>query len=67
MTVTSLHIWKNNQSKLRTKTWEMNVTWNSIFADASDSNLSDGGNQLGYLIMLVGDDGKFSLLNWQSK
>ena len=67
MTVTSLHIWKNNQSKLRTKTWEMNVTWNSIFADASDSNLSDGGNHLGYLIMLVGDDGKFSLLNWQSK
>ena len=67
MTITSLHIWKNNQSKLHTKTWEMSVTWNSIFADASDSNLSDGGNQLGYLIMLVGDDGKFSLLNWQSK
>ena len=26
-----------------------------------------GGSQLGYLIMLVGDDGKCSLLNWQSK
>ena len=36
----------------------------SIFADTSHGNLSDGGSQLGYLIMLVGDDG---LLNWQSK
>ena len=26
-----------------------------------------GGSQLGYLITLVGDDGKCSLLNWQSK
>ena len=25
------------------------------------------GSQLGYLITLVGDDGKCSLLNWQSK
>ena len=39
----------------------------SIFADASHGNLSDGGSQSGYLIMLVGDDGKCSLLNWQSK
>ena len=39
----------------------------SIFADVSHGNLSDGGSQSGYLIMLVGDDGKCSLLNWQSK
>ena len=26
-----------------------------------------GGGQLGHLIMFVGDDGKCSLLNWQSK
>ena len=37
----------------------------SIFADVSYGNLSDGERQLGYLIVLVGDDGKFSLLNWQ--
>ena len=39
----------------------------SIFADVSHGNLSDGGSQSGYLIMLVGDDGKCSLLNWQSR
>ena len=39
----------------------------SIFADASHGNFSDGESQLGYLIMLIGDDGKCSLLNWQSK
>ena len=32
----------------------------SIFADASHGNLSDGGCQLGYLIMLVGDDGNYT-------
>ena len=37
----------------------------SIFADVSHGNLSDGESGLGYLIMLVGDDGKCSLLNWQ--
>ena len=39
----------------------------SIFEDAPHGNLSDRGSQLGYLIMLVGDDGKCSFLNWQSK
>ena len=46
----------------------MNAIWNSQYLqNASRNNLSDGGGQLGYLIMLVGDDGKCSLLNWQSK
>ena len=39
----------------------------SIFADESHGNLSDGKSQLSYLIMLVGDDGKCLILNWQSK
>ena len=30
-------------------------------------NLVDGGSQLGYLILLVGNNGKCSLINWQSK
>ena len=38
-----------------------------IFADASHRNLVDGGSQLGYLILLVGNNGKCSLINWQSK
>ena len=38
----------------------------SIFPDASHGNLSDGGSQLGHLIMLVGVYRKRSLLNWQS-
>lgn len=38
-----------------------------IFADASHGNLVDGGSQLGYLILLVGNNGKCSLINWQSK
>ena len=39
----------------------------SIFAYSSHGKLSDGGSHLGYLIMLVEDDGKCSLSNWQSK
>ena len=38
----------------------------SIFPDASHGNLSDGGSQLGHLIMLVGVYRKRSLLNWRS-
>ena len=38
-----------------------------IFADASHGNLPDGGSQLGYLIFLAGENGKASLINWQSK
>ena len=38
-----------------------------VYADASHGYLSDGGSQLGYLIFLVGENQKSSLLNWQSK
>ena len=38
-----------------------------IYADASHGNLCDGGSQSGYLIFLVGENRKSSLINWQSK
>lgn len=38
-----------------------------VFSDASLGNLPDGGSQGGYLVFLVGDNGKFSLVSWQSK
>ena len=38
-----------------------------MYADASHGNLPDGGSQLGYLIFLVGENKKCSILNWQSK
>ena len=37
------------------------------FSDASLGNLPDGGYQGGYLIVLMGENGKFSPLCWQSK
>ena len=37
------------------------------FTDAAFGNLPDGGSQGGYLIFLVGENGKCSLLSWQSK
>lgn len=38
-----------------------------VFSDASFGNLSDGGTQGGHLIVLMGENGKFSPLSWQSK
>lgn len=38
-----------------------------VFSDASFGNLSDGGTQGGHLITLMGENGKFSPLSWQSK
>lgn len=38
-----------------------------VFSDASLGNLPDGGTQGGHLIFLVGEDGKFSPISWQSK
>ncbi|KAL2093504.1 hypothetical protein ACEWY4_010816 [Coilia grayii] len=38
-----------------------------LFSDASFGNLSDGGTQGGHLIVLMGENGKFSPLSWQSK
>jgi hypothetical protein len=38
-----------------------------IFSDASLGNLPDGGTQGGHLIMLTGNNGRFSPLAWQSK
>lgn len=38
-----------------------------MFSDASFGNLSDGGTQGGHLILLMGENGKFSPLTWQSK
>ena len=37
------------------------------FSDASLGNLPDGGSQGGYFIVLMGENGKFSPLCWQSK
>ena len=39
----------------------------AVYVDASLANLSNGGSQEGYLIFLVGENRKCSLLNWQSK
>lgn len=38
-----------------------------IYSDASLGNLSDGGSQGGYFIILTGDNGLFSPIAWQSK
>ena len=38
-----------------------------VFSDASFGNLSDGGTQGGHLIFLMGENGKFSPLAWQSR
>lgn len=38
-----------------------------VFSDASLGNLPDGGSQGGHLVFLVGETGKFSLINWNSK
>ena len=38
-----------------------------VFSDAALGNLPDGGSQGGYLILLVGDSGKFSPIWWNSK
>ena len=39
----------------------------AVYVDASLANLSNGGSQGGYLIFLVGENRKCSLLNWHSK
>ena len=38
-----------------------------VFSDSSMGNLADGGTQGGHFIMLMGEDGKFSPICWQSK
>ena len=38
-----------------------------VFCDASLGNLPDGGTQGGHLIMLMGEEGRFSPVYWQSK
>lgn len=37
------------------------------FTEASFANLSDGGTQGGHLIVLMGENGQFSPISWQSK
>lgn len=37
-----------------------------VFSDSSMGNLPDGGTQGGHFIMLMGDNGRFSPLCWQS-
>ena len=39
----------------------------AAYVDASVANSSNGSSQEGYLIFLVGENWKCSLLNWQSK
>lgn len=36
-----------------------------VFNDSSMGNLPDGGTQGGHIIMLMGEDGRFSLICWQ--
>ena len=38
-----------------------------VFSDAAMGNLADGGSQGGYIILLVGERGKFSPIWWSSK
>lgn len=38
-----------------------------VYSDASLGNMSDGGSQGGYVVMLVGDNRRFSPIAWQSK
>ncbi|CAG2208259.1 unnamed protein product [Mytilus edulis] len=38
-----------------------------LFSDASFGNLPDGGSQGGYVVFLMGDDGKVNPITWQSK
>lgn len=38
-----------------------------VFSDAALGNLPDGGSQGGYLILLVGESGKFSPIWWNSR
>ncbi|KAK9523757.1 hypothetical protein VZT92_017657 [Zoarces viviparus] len=38
-----------------------------VFSDSSMGNLPDGGTQGGHLVMLMGENGRFSPICWQSK
>ena len=38
-----------------------------LFSDASFGNLSDGGSQGGYVILLKGQNGKINPVTWQSE
>lgn len=38
-----------------------------VFSDASLGNLADGGSQGGYLVLLVGESGRFSPIWWNSR
>ena len=38
-----------------------------VFSDASLRNMPNGGNQSGYLVLLVGESGNFSPIWWNSK
>ena len=38
-----------------------------VFSDSSMGNLPDGGTQGGHLILLMGENGRFSPICWQSK
>ena len=39
----------------------------AVYVDATLASSSNGGSQDGYLIFIVGENRKCSLLNWQSK
>ena len=42
--------------------------WRIIgYSDASWGNLPDGGSQGGYLIFIIGDEGRANLISWQSR
>ena len=53
-----------NKIKTTWKRWKFKI---SCDADASHGNLTDEGSHLGYLVFLVGENKKYSILNWQVK
>ena len=55
VTLKFLHLGKDGSLKL------------VVFSDSSMGNLPDGGTQGGHLILLMGENGRFSPICWQSK
>ena len=74
-TVQTIHEANRIVSKLKSKKVILNFQYLGrdsalkmvTFSDASFGNLSDGGTQGGHFIVLMGENGRFSPLSWQSR
>ncbi|VDI62952.1 Hypothetical predicted protein [Mytilus galloprovincialis] len=55
------------KANVQTKLGNDNAIRLVVFSDSSLGNLSDGGTQGGHFIVLVGENGIFSPITWQSK